>query len=515
MKKRIAALVMGFIMIFPLISCSGDLAKNNVAGEPGKLFDSPVKISIMMPSSNNEPFNDNWKALEYVREATGVELNIQAIPVDYQTKMALAFSAPDTLPDLMVIDQKMFADQYAQQGALIAIDDYIDIMPNWNKFWESVDSKVRDELFIIRKSSDGKTYWPSRYGSQDYIGLKTWMYRKDIFEKHGLKPPETYDELYDLAVELKKLYPESYPISIRNFFQNGAQTIGPQWKPYFFWNVYYDFNAKKFSYGAVEDTMLDMIRFFKKLYDEGLIVKSYLTLQSREFNELISNDRTFIFPQWQVQIGLINNTNRQANPEFTVAPMLPPVANSETGTHKMTKYSVDTNGYVICNTGDKGRIENAIRFFDWFYSDEACELLSWGKAGETYETTGGEKQFILSENEDIRNKYGLQTYGLGQRLYPEVVRYYYMSVSDEEMDFMIENTEDKYNPALWLDFNDEERKVREDIGTEIDTFAQTMISKFLLGQEPLSNWDNFVSTIKDMGVVELLDAYASAYDRVK
>ena len=82
------------------------------------------------------------------------------------------------------------------------------------------------------------------------------------------------------------------------------------------------------------------------------------------------------------------------------------------------------------------------------------------------------------------------------------------------MDFIIENTESKYNPAFWLAFNDEEQNIKQDIGTSIDTFVQSMISKFLLGQEPLSNWDSYVNTVKEMGVEELLGAYSSAYERV-
>ena len=42
-----------------------------------------------------------------------------------------------------------------------------------------------------------------------------------------------------------------------------------------------------------------------------------------------------------------------------------------------------------------------------------------------------------------------------------------------------------------------------------------MLTKFMLGQEPLSNFDKFVETLNSMGVDEVLGAYKSAYDRVK
>ena len=58
-----------------------------------------------------------------------------------------------------------------------------------------------------RRSADGKIYSAPSYGSPTAFGnMRTWMYRKDIFEKHGLQPPETYEELYQVCKKLKELY---------------------------------------------------------------------------------------------------------------------------------------------------------------------------------------------------------------------------------------------------------------------------------------------------------------------
>ena len=41
------------------------------------------------------------------------------------------------------------------------------------------------------------------------------------------------------------------------------------------------------------------------------------------------------------------------------------------------------------------------------------------------------------------------------------------------------------------------------------------MTKFLLGQEPMSKYDEFVETLKSMGVQDVLDVYEAAYDRVQ
>lgn len=186
--------------------------------------------------------------------------------------------------------------------------------------------------------------------------LRTWLYRKDKFEKHNLEMPETLDGLYETAVTLKKLYPESYPICLRTGLSNVA-VIGPQWKPYFSHLIYYDYDNDKWNYGAAEPTMLEIVEYFIKLYREKLVPPDYLTINSKSWEELISTDRGFMVPEYVVRIDYFNVPNREANPEFTLAAMRAPRANTPTGQNKVAKFNMDPTGYVICNTGSYKRVE--------------------------------------------------------------------------------------------------------------------------------------------------------------
>lgn len=516
MKRKILALLAVAAMLISLASCA-EKAPDQVNEQinEGALFSEPTTISIMFPQSN-ELFREDWKVWQYMREATGADLDLRVNVADGGAKIAVAFASQQTMPDLAFFDYKGSVDDYALQGALIAIDDVADQMPNWKKFWDKIDPEEREKLFRVRKSADGRVYWPARYGSDNVRGLKSWLYRRDIFEKHGLSVPETYDELYEVAKKLKELYPESYPIGCENFFSHIAQTVGPQWKPNFEYWEYYDFETETWHYGAIEDTMLDMLKVFKRFYDEGLINPNFTGATAREFNELVTTDMTFIFPHFHARLAVYNTTMVGVNDDFDLTPMKPPIANSETGTPYMTNYRSDTAGLVLANTGDKKRISNAVKLLDWMYSDEAYELLSWGKEGETYNIVNGQKQFILDAGEDIGNKYGFQTYAAGQAFDPEAVMQKTIAATPrEDMNVMMENIEKGYNPKKWMGFTSEEQQVRADKGTAIQTYVEERISMFLLGQTPLSEWDSFVQTVKDMGVDELLKVYESAYNRVK
>ena len=49
--------------------------------------------------------------------------------------------------------------------------------------------------------------------------------------------------------------------------------------------------------------------------------------------------------------------------------------------------------------------------------------------------------------------------------------------------------------------------------TDIQTYTQEMTPKFIMGTEPLENYDKFVADLESMGVKEVLAAYTEALER--
>lgn len=509
--KKSIAFILALCIMATLAACAGNGTQQEVSDTL-----EGANIRVVIPSHPNWPYRDEWKVLEYIKEATGANIEVTAYPsADYTTKMSLMMADPENIPDLICMPDMGYVTPYVSQGAFIAVEDVSDKMPNYTAFWSSLPEDETDRMLSMRRSADGKTYFPQVYGRQNTINLRAWLYRKDIFEKHNLKTPETTDEMYEVAKQLKEHYPDSFPICLRGFFGNGVGVIGAEWKPNFTYGVYYDFANDEWCYGGAEDTMLDVVTYFKKLSDEKLIPPNFVNISGGEWSELVHTNRTFMFPQYQVQMDVLNAESRINNPEFTMAAMVPPRANTATGQNLLGKWNVDPCGYVICNSRDERRISNAVALLDWFYSDEACELLSWGKEGETYELVNGEKKYILEDGEDVRCVYGFQTNSFICRIEPEAVMESFSDEQRNSTEFLLEHTEKEYNPARWVGLNEEEAAVRDTTGVEIDMYMEEMLSKFLLGTEPLSKWDEYVTNIKEMGVDKLLAAYESAYNRVK
>ena len=48
---------------------------------------------------------------------------------------------------------------------------------------------------------------------------------------------------------------------------------------------------------------------------------------------------------------------------------------------------------------------------------------------------------------------------------------------------------------------------------EINTYINDMTKKFITGEEPLTNFDNYMDQLQKMGIEDLIAAYQAAYDQ--
>ncbi|MBQ7055115.1 MAG: extracellular solute-binding protein [Oscillospiraceae bacterium] len=518
--KKLIALTLAGIMLFALCACgstgttSGDVSYDI---PEGKQIPDDAVLDITIASHPSWPYQENWAVWNYIRESIGGTLNVNAVPAtDFSTKFPLIMAAPDTFPDLIGFQGKPsgFAD-YCEQGAFMPLDDYEEFLPDYNKFW---DSLPEDEQWMrnTRRAADGKVYYAPIYGMERATNLRGWLYRKDIFDKHGLKTPETIDELYTVSKKLKELYPDSFPFCMRSGLNN-INVIGSSFKPNFRFGAYYDFENEKWCYGVTEsEIMLEIVTFLNKMVNEKLIPADFITINASSWQELVTTDRGFIMPEYQVRIDFFNNIARANNPEYTIAAMMPPKSTNGIGVNMLNKYNNDPMGFGVPNTGDAASIANAMRYLNWFYSDEGCELISWGKEGETYEVVDGKKQYILpNEGDNARLLYGFQTIGADLRVDPESID---ASISEEQAattDFLLEYTYPELDPTSYMQLSSAESQQLSDLNTSVTTMVNENLTKFIIGQRPLTEWDKFQEELAAQPIDEILAIYDNAYQNYK
>ena len=86
----------------------------------------------------------------------------------------------------------------------------------------------------------------------------------------------------------------------------------------------------------------------------------------------------------------------------------------------------------------------------------------------------------------------------------------------EEQEEAIENWY-KASNALTIPYNvimtPDESSEYSQLYNEISTYSSEMILKFIMGTEPLENFDKFVQAIEGMGVERAVEIKQAAYDR--
>ncbi|MBP1893123.1 extracellular solute-binding protein [Paenibacillus lactis] len=226
-------------------------------GNAGALGTKEITLDMMTFSHTNWPYKENWPIYQYLKEATGISFKVQPVMSDYTTTMNLAISSGE-IPDLMMVNSLNAANTHGASGAFVDYFEHLDKMPNYKKFLED-----HPEVKAAILSPEGKNYFMPLYGLEQQ-SRRSWLYRDDIFKKHNLTPPTTYDELYTVAKKLKELYPDSFPIAVFNGL-SPLVNMAPAFNTSS--SYYYDYEKEEWRYGPTEDNYRIMVEYMNKGLD--------------------------------------------------------------------------------------------------------------------------------------------------------------------------------------------------------------------------------------------------------
>lgn len=529
MKKITGALLMMVLILSLIAACSNTSNNNNVnnggvgaetpstteappsnqggnttdgvggAASQVYKFDEKKTFTMLTESHASWPYDPEWLIWDLIEEQTNATFKVEVPAGKIDETISLTI-AGGNLPDIMYMPNYSLANKYGDQGALANILDYVDVMPNFKKWMEEHPSETQLAL-----SADGSMYIFPNEGFGE-TNRQVWLYREDILSKHNLKMPSNYDELYEVLKELKKHYPDSYPLTFRggflrflNFAANFETSD----------TAYYNFEEKKWQFGSVEDNFKRLVEYFRKFNEEGLIPPDFLTIDTKAWQDMMSTDQSFITVDYIGRIDFFNVPMREQNPEFNLAHMAPP-AGLQGGKQQNPYVHFLQSGLTVASTSDQ--IEDVMRFMDYFYTEQGRDTASWGKEGVTYNIVDGKKQMTdeYADITDLRKKTGLATNGT----YTWIDYDAHLSLASEELQAAYAEAR-KYDskmqplPAL----SQEEIQVNTLVGDAITKYQQQTVAKFILGELGLDQWDTYVEKMNELGLQQLLDIKAAAYER--
>ena len=540
--KKICTVLAGVLALTVLAGCGNNekkvnnLSTDDIANlevvEETKLPISEEEITIDVWTKNRsqgyvKSFNE-FEAFHEIAKLTNVNLNFIHPTGNTEEQLNIMLSSGD-YPDVIyhywttTAGKKLIKD-----GVGFDLKPYIEkIGPNFRKILQQPEYKrtfdsISDQIYSM----------PIVFDNAKFNAYNGFFIRKDWLDKLGLDIPETIAEW---EVVLKAFRDndmngngdttDEVPfatlkdgVMYRYAFASGFGAM----------DMLYHLdqsNPKKVTHAVLTPQFKDYVTNMARWYKDGLIYNNYISATQNEIDSLMLND----------SLGAIFVDNNNALPKYMemkpdmelVAVPYPKNANGETYYPRpsVDDLRVASNGAAI-TTKCKYPIE-AIKYFDFLYSKQASDLMYWGVKGESYTVDeDGNYKFtdMILNNPDGKVPYeaickymtnqgftGLHQYesmvGLETKLSPK-----FKKVKEESVASIMEM--DQSRSLSNVPTTIEEDKLVSSY-EDLTTYLSTMFDKFIIGAEPIENYDAFVEKCKKLGIEEIIKIKQQAYDRIE
>lgn len=165
-----------------------------------------------------------------------------------------------------------------------------------------------------------------------------------------------------------------------------------------------------------------------------------------------------------------------------------------------------------------------LKLVNWLYSEEGQLVYNWGEEGVAFEyDENGQPQWtdlVVNNPDGLNFMFASYLYatGVGSVYFPGVYDmekgfYSYNDDQLEAVDTLANLTDGANNLPAYVSLDNAEQDRYNSVATDLDTYAKGMILKFILGDEPMSNYQSFLDTCMDMGLQQMTEIYQGAYDR--
>ena len=487
------------------------------------LTEKPVTLTLMHSSPMLGPLTgragvDSYGDVAGVKiagEKTGVNIDWREVSMFTASEEFNLVVVSGDYPDMLSSVTNYYAGGQSKAYEDEVIQDLSEYVAEYAPDYYAA-IKADAELFRQTKSDDGKTL--AVYAIYDEaINNDGAMVRKDWLDDLGLEVPTNFDELTEAMTAIQTEKGVANPIYFNescNFLAYGygvqgfdmAQSTIP---------IYHDSETIKCSF--VEDDYRDYITRIHDWYESGLINPNFIEfssdLMSGETEVEIWADRTAI---WD---GMVTNmTNYYANTPDENFQVVPTVITTDGGKDHITLATRSQDAICLSTACDE--VQLALGWINYWFQDEGIMLYNYGVEGDTYEIASDGT--ISYTDKVMNNDLGAdpllycRTFSLAGCSFGYTVqsRIYllYEDYQTKAQNYWTENTDgSKGVPTLSL--TTEESALLATYGTDITTYAAETLPKFVMGDMPLSDWNSYVETLRDMHIDEIIDAYQAAYNR--
>lgn len=212
-----------------------------------------------------------------------IKVDIEVVPWNNLLQRLTTDIAGGTAPDLSIIGTRWLLD-FASQGVAEPLDSYLT---------PEVKGKFID-VFMAPSVINGKTM-----GLPVAASARAMMVNLDLFDKAGVTPPKTWDELYKDAQAISKI-PGTFGFGLQ-----GKEIETDAYYYYALWTFGGDILTKDGKSGLTSPQALEAANFYKKMIDEKLTQPSPTNYNREDVFNLFKQGKVgmiFTFPMLIPQV---------------------------------------------------------------------------------------------------------------------------------------------------------------------------------------------------------------------
>ncbi|WP_299088545.1 extracellular solute-binding protein [uncultured Metabacillus sp.] len=393
-RKRIVLPLLSTMLISSsLVACSDAETSSKESGKS----ESDNTISIMTTAYTPEPPSEDspvFKELEKFME-TDIKVN-WVLNSSYSDKLNITLASGD-LPDIMMIPSKLPSFISAvKDGAFWELGPYLKDYPNLSQ---------ANEITLNNSSIGGKIY--GIYRSRP-LGRNGITFRKDWLENVGLQTPKTIDDFYNVLKAFTEKDPDgngkddTYGMVVSKY-------TGP-------WDIMQTWFGAPNKWGEDEEGNLqpdfmteeyfNALKFFKKLYDEGLINEDFAVMDPQKWGDPLLNGQAGVIVDVVDRAHRAEEDMLAANPNLKEPIDVIGAVEGPTGLHNLP-----TSGYsgmlAIPKSSVKTEeeLKKVLAFIDKLSEEEAQTLAYNGLEGRHYEMKDGNLVNLTKNNEALINEF--------------------------------------------------------------------------------------------------------------
>ncbi|WP_422659832.1 extracellular solute-binding protein [Paenibacillus sp. EC2-1] len=516
MKKKVTMLTLAAVLATGVLSgCTskGEQAPSSSGGDKASASgDKAMTITWFNGTWANPVPEPNNEANKKINEKFNVTFKPQYIPYDLYTDKLTVKMASGDIPDVIGTEG---ADanfvKWARQGAFLPLNDYVDQIESFKAIPDSVWDVVRIEGQIYGIPH----YFPASGGKKPII-------RKDWLDKLGLEVPTNFEELKEVAIAFATQDPDG----------NGKDdTIGlglakgivydPSFGAYWSNTWYHKDSEGQLIPGQISPGAKEKVTAINELFKAGAMDKDWT---NKPYNDVFKDFNAGKVGIWYEQVGIDKGaqagnldipTLKKNVPDAEVVSM--PAFTAPDGTKGYVAGSGYYGVWMLSATlkKDEQKVKKILEMMEYIEQyvpaedqNPSNEYYDWANGGEGkgYTMVDG-----VPEPTAEYTKYAPKALFSGDLggwvVGDESMRDYEIKTKtpeskafNKDMVGMLENSDFYISPVGRIHSSVYNSKI-----SALNEFATNELTKMMVGQRPISDWDKYVDEYIAKGGKEVVD----------